>query len=342
MMRFRKNILEMKPYRVPAKLPPIRLDKNESPFDVPDYIKESVFKYFKTNNFNRYPEIDSESLRKKIADKTGSPENGVFISNGGDALIPEILSLFEGEQIITFTPTFSMYSFYASRMGLETVEIELDNGFALPENIESDPEKTALIVICSPNNPSGNDMEEAKIREILDKGIPVLLDQAYVEFSEKDYSHLLKDYENLIILRTFSKAFGLSGLRIGYALTGETIAAQFRKAHSPFSLNTFSSRVAYEMIEESNLLKEKLNFIKTERDALFEEFSEIIPVRSSANFLLIKADCYQYFFENGIATRKFSGDLSDFVRITIGTKEENELVRRLLKRFLNKNKTWIH
>jgi histidinol-phosphate aminotransferase len=332
----------MRPYKVPAQLPTIRLDKNESPFDVPEHIKDRVFDHFKKNNFNRYPEIDSQSLRKKIADKMGLYENTIFVSSGGDALIPEILSLFEGEQIVTFTPTFSMYSFYAARMGLKTVEVELDSSFHMPSASVIDLEKTSVVVICSPNNPSGNDMEEEEIRRILDTGIAVLLDQAYVEFSEKDYTFLLKEYDNLIILRTFSKAFGLSGLRVGYALTGEAIAQHFRKAHSPFSLNTFSSQVAFEMINESELVNEKIAFIKSERDSLYEEFSGIIPVKSAANFLLIKADCYDYLFERGIATRKFSGKMSGFIRLTIGTKEENELVKSLLERFVNKNRTWIH
>jgi histidinol-phosphate aminotransferase len=341
-MRFRKNIIEMKPYKVPAQLPPVRLDKNESPFDVPDYIKERVFKHFTTNNFNRYPEIDSKSLREKIAQKMEVSENTVFVSNGGDALIPEIISLFDGEEIVTFPPTFSMYTFYASRMGLKTVEIPLDQSFNIPGNLAFDTDKTSLIIICSPNNPTGNDIPVERIRAILELKIPVLLDQAYVEFSEKDYRFLLKEYDNLIILRTFSKAFGLSGLRVGYAITSDRIAQEFRKAHSPFSLNSFSSQIACEMIEERALMSNQVAFIVEERARFYEEFKALIPVQSSANFLLLKVDCYDYLLERGVATRKFNGAMSDFIRVTIGSFEENELVKRLLKRFLSKNNTWIH
>src|SRR6056297_2220943 len=174
-MKFRKNIIEMEAYTVPKKLPPVRLDKNESPFDVPLEIKKKVFEYFHNNPFNRYPEIDSHTLRAAIAqDKSIDPEQ-VFVSNGGDALIPEIISLFEGEEVVTFQPTFSMYGFYSQRYGLKVTEVELDETFSLPETFKPDPEKMSLVVICSPNNPTGNDIEEDRIRKILETGVPVLL-----------------------------------------------------------------------------------------------------------------------------------------------------------------------
>src|SRR6056297_2890331 len=341
-MKFRKNIIEMEAYTVPKKLPPVRLDKNESPFDVPLEIKKKVFEYFHNNPFNRYPEIDSLTLRAAIAqDKAIDPQQ-VFVSNGGDALIPEIISLFEGEQVVTFHPTFSMYGFYAMRFGLTVREVELDENFAIPDSFEADPARTALVVICSPNNPTGNDMEEKKIRKILDSGVPVLLDQAYVEFSEKDYLPLINEYENLIILRTFSKAFGMSGLRIGYAITSKTIAKHFSRAHAPFSMNIFSAEMALEMLKNKELIQEKVEFIKRERDKLQEAFADLVPVKSSANFVLLKTDAYDFLFKRGIAVRKFSGKMDEYIRVTIGTEEENETVKRLILDFESKHHTWIH
>ncbi|MFP4460803.1 MAG: histidinol-phosphate transaminase [Thermotogota bacterium] len=341
-MRFRKNIIEMEAYTVPKKLPPVRLDKNESPFDVPLEIKKKVFEYFHNNPFNRYPEIDSLTLRAAIAeDKSIDPEQ-VFVSNGGDALIPEILSLFEGEQVVTFQPTFSMYGFYALRYGLNVNEVELNEGFSIPDSFVPDPEKMALVVICSPNNPTGNDMTEEKIRKILDTGVPVLLDQAYVEFSEKNYLPLLNEYENLIILRTFSKAFGMSGLRIGYAITSKIIADHFRRAHAPFSMNIFSAEMALEMLKHKAIIQEKVRFIKRERDKTQEELANLVPVKSSANFVLLKTDAYNFLFQRGIAVRKYSGKLNEYIRVTIGTEEENEAVKRLIREFESKHHTWIH
>lgn len=341
-MRFRKNIIEMEAYTVPKKLPPVRLDKNESPFDVPLAIKKKVFEYFHDNPFNRYPEIDSLTLRSKIAEEKAIDPEQIFVSNGGDALIPEIISLFEGEQVVTFQPTFSMYGFYAMRYGLNVTDIDLDKNFSIPDSFIPDPEKMALVVICSPNNPTGNDMEESKIRKILDTGVPVLLDQAYVEFSEKNYLPLLEEYENLIILRTFSKAFGMSGLRIGYAITSKTIANHFRRAHAPFSMNIFSAKMALEMLKNKAIIQEKVAFIKRERDKLQEVLADLVPVKSSANFVLLKTDAYDFLFKRGIAVRNFSGKMDEYIRVTIGTEEENETVKRLIGEFESKHHTWIH
>lgn len=341
-MRFRKNIIEMEAYTVPKKLPPVRLDKNESPFDVPLEIKKKVFEYFHDRPFNRYPEIDSATLREAIAADKGVEAEQVFVSNGGDALIPEIMSLFEGEQVVTFQPTFSMYEFYAMRYGLKACEVELDEAFAIPDSFEADRTRTALVVICSPNNPTGNDMSEERIRKILESGVPVLLDQAYVEFSEKDYLPLVNEYENLIILRTFSKAFGMSGLRIGYAIASKQIARHFRRAHAPFSMNIFSTEMALQMMKKGDLVREKVATIKRERDLFQEEFADLIRVKSAANFVLLKSDAYDFLFKRGIAVRPFTGKMGEYIRITIGTQEENEAVKRLIREFESKHHTWIH
>jgi histidinol-phosphate aminotransferase len=235
-----------------------------------------------------------------------------------------------------------MYGFYAMRYGLNVTDIDLDENFSIPDSFIPDPEKMALVVICSPNNPTGNDMEESKIRKILDTGVPVLLDQAYVEFSEKNYLPLLEEYENLIILRTFSKAFGMSGLRIGYAITSKTITDHFRRAHAPFSMNIFSAKMALEMLKNKAIIQKKVAFIKRERDKLQEALADLVPVNSSANFVLLKTDAYDFLFKRGIAVRNFSGKMDEYIRVTIGTEEENETVKRLIGEFESKHHTWIH
>lgn len=341
-MKFRENIMTMQPYSVPKRLPAVRLDKNESPFDVPACIKQKVFEHFQTTPFNRYPEIDSQILREALAKELNVQSSRVFISSGADALIPEIINLFEGSQVITFQPSFSMYDFYISRRGLQMEAVELDENFAIPDGFSPDLERTALVIICSPNNPTGNDMAIEKIRAILDTGVPVLLDQAYVEFSENDYLSLVNEYDNLIILRTFSKAFGISGLRVGYAITSEKVARHLSKAHAPFALNSFSAQMALEMLNNKEMIQERIDFIKAQRDALQEELNPLVPVNSCANFVLVKTDAYDFLYQRGIAVRQFRGKLNEYIRITIGTEEENEAVKKLLKEFETKHHTWIH
>ncbi len=342
-MRFRESVMKMQPYTVEKDLPKIRLDKNESPFDVPLRIKERVLADFLDLPLNRYPEIDSETLRREIANDLGleakvkdmAAYDRVFLASGSDALLPEIISLFDIRDVVTFAPTFSMYGFYAGRRGIKHVEIPLDSEYNIPDGIADDLKGEHLVFICSPNNPTGNDIPRESIETILKTGVPVVLDQAYVEFSDNDYLDLLETYDNLIVLRTFSKAFGISGLRVGYAVASEPISRMWKRIQSPFSLNSFSARMAHELITHKDLVNEQIQIIKEERDRLYEEFQEIAAVRSSTNFILFNTDAYDDFKQNGVAVRRFNGRLKGKIRVTIGTKEENDIVRRILRIKLN-------
>lgn len=312
----------------------INLDKNENPFDVPKKLKKKIIKELEKIPFNRYPPIICNDLRKKIADYLGFKTENIVLGNGSDQLIDNILDLFKRNKIIINTPTFEMYSFYARKKGLDVIDIPLDKNFQLQQVWELDNDVN-IIFICSPNSPTGNIISREKIIKTLETNNIVVLDEAYVEFAEKDNLDMIKEYDNLVILRTFSKAFGLAGIRFGYAITNKNFADNLVKTMSPYNINSFTLKIAEKMIDNYDLIEKRVKYIIKERNRLKKTF-EKYAYPSSTNFVLLDLDAYNYLLDRGIKVRRFNGRLSNKVRITIGNKNENQEVIDTLKDYIKK------
>ncbi|NJE08653.1 histidinol-phosphate transaminase [Thermococcus sp. M39] len=331
-MKIQELVKSFEPYRVLEGDYKIWLDKNESPFDLPDEIKKEIFEELKRIPLNRYPHITADSLRERLAEFLGFEKENIIVGNGSDELISLILKLFEGEHIVISSPTFAMYSFYAKLEGVKVVDVPLDENFKL-RNIEDYAENARAIFICSPNNPTGNMQERERIISVLETGAPVILDEAYVEFAKKSNLDLVNEYENLIVLRTFSKAFGLAGVRVGYAVANEKIIDYLLRIKAPFSLNVISMRIAELMLDHYDLVKQNINYIIKERERIYKEFKDY-AYPSEANFLLMRLNAYEFLLERGIVVRKLGGRLEGHIRVTIGKKEENDEFIKALKEFL--------
>lgn len=333
-MNFNRCIEKFVPYKPAEAEGKICLNKNESPFDIPECMKERILEKIRKISFNRYPDTDSTGLRKKVSEKTGISEDMIIAGSGSDALISEIMHLFDGSHIVTFTPTFSMYSFYAKRMGIKVVEIPLDKNFNIPDFDLNIIRNAHSVFIPNPSNPTGNLFDETKIKKIIETGAPVVLDEAYWEFTGKESLGLLDEYENLIILRTFSKAMGLSGLRIGLGFANRKIMDRWFSIKSPYNLNAVSELTAIEMLENQVMINDNIAFINSEKKRIYEEFSDI-SYESAANFILMKVDAFDFLFENGILVQKFDGRLEKHIRVTVGSRAENDFFIFKLKEFLS-------
>ncbi len=333
-MKIRELIKSFEPYRVLEGNYKIWLDKNENPFDLPPEIKEEIFEELRKTPFNRYPHITAMPLREAIAEFYGlSPEN-VAVGNGGDELLSYLIRIFEGDYIVTTPPTFGMYYFYAKLNEIPVVEVPLDESFTINGDMIAEKAKRASIVfITSPNNPTGNTQPREEILKVLDTGVTVVLDEAYAEFSEKSCIDLFDEYENLIILRTFSKAFSLAGARVGYFLASEEIVDALYRIKSPFSLNSLTMITAKVMLNHYDVVIERVNYIIKERERIYKEFKDY-AYPSEANFLLMRLDAYEFLLERGIVVRKLGGRLERHIRVTIGKKEENDELINALKEFL--------
>lgn len=314
----------------------IHLDKNESPYDLPKGIKEEIFEEIKDVELNRYPPLQPESLEKKIADHVGFSADNISVGNGSDALLPLLFELFEAEQVVIGTPTFSMYSFYAKRKGLEINEVPLDEDFVIPP-IWDALEKPSIVCICSPNSPTGNLQPLDRILEALESGDVVILDEAYAEFSGESSIDLIKEYDNLIVLRTLSKAFGLAGLRIGYAVGPARIIDYLNKIRSPFNQDILSIKIAEKILDHSEMVEENVEKIVGERERLLNRFEEYV-YPSKSNFILMDLDAHEYLRNKGIHVRKMDGRLEGMIRVTVGTKEENDEFIEGLEEFLEGSK----
>ena len=331
-MRIREIVKAFESYKVVEGDYGIWLDKNENPFDVPAEIKEEIFKELKSVPFNRYPHITADPLRERIAEFLGFEKENVIVGNGSDELISLILKLFEGDYIVISSPTFGMYDFFAKLEGIDLVDVPLDEKFKL-QNVENYAENAKAIFICSPNNPTGNTQEGEKIISVLETGAPVILDEAYIEFAEGSNVDLVNEYDNLIVLRTFSKAFGLAGIRVGYAVGSEEIINYLLRIKPPFSLNVISMKIAELMLDHYDVIKQNINYIIKERERIYKEFKEY-AYPSEANFLLMRLNAYEFLLERGIVVRKLGGRLDGHIRVTIGKKEENDELIKALKEFL--------
>lgn len=324
----------------------IFLDANETAFDA----KIATSGLLK--NLNRYPDPLADSLRQKLATAVGIHQNQILVGNGSDELIWLTLFAFAAvrENILVSEPTFSMYEVFAKLAGVNVKKVPLEKDFSFDSSkiLKAINGKTKIIFLCSPNNPTGRAIPRADIEKIvkLSKKI-VVVDEAYIEFvPRKSVASLVKRYPNLIVLRTFSKAWGLAGARIGYALASREIIEILAKIRAPYSVDSISARLAERTLGQRKKMETNVAKILCERDRVAQqlgEFScEIFP--SDANFLLVKFSrkksahkIFEKLSKNfGIVVRDFSSKkyLKNCLRITIGTPAENIQLLFALKKLL--------
>ncbi len=337
-------------YNLPKTDYNIKLDQNENPNDLPDELKSAVLKAIFDQNWNRYPELLSGNIRQKIGNWLDLPWNSIMVGNGSNEILLAIMmTLLEtGKRLVTVSPTFYLYSFYGDILNAKIDVVPLMENFQFPvaELVSkvSEPDVT-LTVLCSPNNPTGNGISSNDLLKILKAAHGfVLVDEAYHDFSSQDFSILLDSYPNLILTRTFSKAYGFSLGRFGYGLGASELVTEVYKVLLPYNLNGFSELAAGIFIQNSDHIKRKSSEIIRQRDWLFQQLNgisglEVYP--SEANFILIRPDCdCSFLFDqlvlNGILLRdvSFYPGLGNHLRITVGRPEENQAVLKLLRQFV--------
>jgi histidinol-phosphate aminotransferase len=271
--------------------------------------------------------------------------DSIGIGNGSDELVSIVLQTFidPGDTIAISNPTFSMYKIYGTICGARIWEYNQDSSFRikLDEFIGClEKEKPKIVFLCNPNNPTGSSLELSEIEQIL-KEIDsiVIVDEAYFEFSGVTASGLLSNYDNLIILRTFSKAFGLAGLRVGYMLACPSVISYIDRVRSPFNVNAFAQAAAVEVLGNIDIVSERIEIIKSERTRLTGMLTKLEGLRcyeSCSNFLLVRSSYAEEIFkrlqEAGIYIRSYSDpQLLDCLRITIGSPEENDSFFEIIK-----------
>ncbi len=344
----KSQIREMQAYSLKPYSYSIKLNQNESPYDLPRALKEEIVSAFCSTSWNRYPSFGSDALVQKLAGHLHMPQSGILVGNGSNDMLQLVMSsvLVPGDRVLVVAPTFLIYSQIAHTLGAEVVEIGLADDWTFP--IEALKQAVAapglkLSILCSPNSPTGSELAAPGLKEIVQAspGL-VLLDEAYHEFTDGDSLALLRNAPNLLIARTLSKAMGLAGLRVGYVMADESLVHELSKAKLPYNLNSFSELVAVTLLDNFDLVRNRVEMIKAERDRLRASLTQFPTVRvfpTTANFLMIEVDSSSAVFKAlrdlGVLVRDISSyhpRLANKLRVSVGTPEENNAFVDALKR----------
>lgn len=311
------------------------LDANENPFET---------------GLNRYPDPLQWKLKAAISQLKGVPAEQIFLGNGSDEAIDLVVRIFcepRQDHILILPPTYGMYQVSAdiADVGIRSVSLTPDFQPDVEAILAAANEHSKILFICSPNNPTGNDVELERIRSLCAqfKGI-VVVDEAYIDFSKQtSCTSLLAEFPNLIVLQTFSKAWGMAGIRLGMAFASTEIIQLFNKVKPPYNINQLTQQIALETLETSqDDYRQLLSTLLNERERLIKGLGELQFVEkifpSDANFILVKMDdpngTYQYLVEEGIIVRNRNSVhlCAGSLRITVGRPEENDALLTALNK----------
>jgi histidinol-phosphate aminotransferase len=346
----RNGIKELQPYDVADITCRVKLDAHENPYSLPGFVQEKIEQACSWLAFNRYPDPNAHILRKNLSIKLSVLPEMIVMGNGSDELILYLLLCFGPKKIIFPLPTFSMYDILA-RITLSTCAgIPLDDDFELNEEeiIDEAKKDAAIIFLSYPNNPTGNCFSRKKIEKIISQtDALIVLDEAYYEFSKETFLPLVHECERVVVLRTFSKAFGLAGLRIGYMIAQPSVINEVRKVKLPYNLNAFSQAAASLSIENAPLFLPIVQEIMDEQKRISDILGTICKIKvypSKANFILFKMiddicakDVFNSLINEGVLIR-YLGDvpgLNNCLRVTVGRHEENNEFLQAIKKIIN-------
>jgi|TARA_B110000908_G_C10243143_1_gene447200 histidinol-phosphate aminotransferase len=310
----------------------IYLDANESPFE---------------NGVNRYPDNKHYELKTVLSKIKNVQESQIVFGNGMDEILDLIVRVFcdpSLDQIITLPPTYGMYNVIASTNNVENIEVPLNSDFSInvQKVLSKASEKTKIIFLCSPNNPTGNSFKYCDVLKLINEfdGI-IVLDEAYIDFSSNNsLTELINEHDNLIITQTLSKAYGMAGLRLGMGLSNKKIIDYINKIKPPYNINSLSEKKVLSELKNIQSVKKNIMIVLNEKLKLQTALVNLCFVEkvfnSDANFLLVKVDdvklrCTQ-LLKNGIIVRDRSNDFlcENCLRITVGTPAQNRFLIKTL------------
>jgi len=320
----------------------IKLDANENPYGCSPRVNQALASY---PYLNIYPDAGQTELRKLLEGYTGIGAGHIVAGSGSGELIDLILRLLvePGDEVISCVPAFAMLRFSTEICSGKLVEVLRDKDFNINVNAvkAAISKRTKIMLIDNPNNPTGNLACSEDILAIVNAGLPVLVDEAYFEFAGETLAPLVSQYENLMVLRTFSKWAGLAGLRIGYGIFPPKIADYLMKIKLPYNVNVAATVAIRESLKDIGYLMSNIKAIVAERDRLFTELEKLKflkPFPSQANFILcsvvdgLASMFHQKLERKGILVRYFDTPLlRNYIRISVGKPEHTDALIRALR-----------
>jgi len=320
----------------------IKLNSNENPYGCSPRVQQALADY---PYLNIYPDANQRELRSLLSEYTGVGTEYIVASNGGDELIDHILRMFiePGDEVVDCVPSFGIFRIRTHICGGTLVEVPRDEDFAV--NVKAVKaaitKKTKMIVLVSPGNPTGTLMPQKDILEIADTALPVLVDEAYFEFSGETVSQFVSQYENMMVIRTLSKWAGLAGMRIGYGIFPPEIVTYLMKIKLAFNVNAAAVVAVRESLKDLDYLQDNVRKIISERERLFAELSQLTflkPYPSQANFVfcsVLNSDAVtirEKLEDRGIWVGSYSiGQGRNGLRISVGKPEHTDALLKALR-----------
>lgn len=331
----RPQVRKLEAYSIDETPCRVKLDAMESPFPMPDNVRQEIAEAVKSAPINRYPDPSAKKLKQAIAGMWGIEPAQTVLGNGSDELIQAVILAFGGPVLVP-APTFSMYEITSRALAQDVVAVSLTKDFSLDADKmigKAKQVKARVIFLASPNNPTGNRFSDEAIMKILDKtNAAVVIDEAYFSFSGKTYLRRMKDHPNMIILRTLSK-IGLAGLRIGTLTASLGVIAELNKVRLPYNINALSQAAALVVLGHWNTLYEQISLLISERERLYNALSSMRGVAaypSETNFILFRTDrdasrVHAKLKQAGILIKDLNrpGPLKNCLRVTVGAPIEN-------------------
>ena len=341
----------LRAYTLPERPAAVKLDQNENPWDLPEALKRRVLAAALARPWSRYPAFDPKQLLQALADFSGWRADGILAGNGSNELIEALLAVTvgAGTRVVIPEPTFTLYALLTTILGGAATRVLMfsDAAGSFVYDVDALLEArrasgASLTIVCSPNNPTGTSLSLADVEQLCGDGEGlVVIDEAYHEFAGASVVPLLARFPNLVVLRTFSKAMGMAGLRVGYLLASPELVSEVNKARLPYNVNFFSQLGALAALEERETLARNVRRLVEGRERLLARLTDVPGVRahaSDANFFLLellKADpkaVWDALERRGVLVRDVTSYplLARCLRVSVGSEEENDAFLRAL------------
>ena len=338
-MKEKQSVKELQPYVVNPVVCSVKLDANEGNKDLfKDLIKDIGDDFY----LNLYPDDNYTQLKEAIVNYIGCKIENISVGNGSSELLDLCVKTFvdTNELILSLDPTFSMYSIYAKIVNSRYIGAGEGNDFIINVDDviksikENDPK---LTIICNPNNPTGTTIKRDDVLRIVKStDNVVIVDEAYMEFSNESVVDEIENYDNLIVVKTMSKAFSMAGIRTGYLIANEELVKTIEKVRPPYNLNSISALLATKALKQKDKMLSYVENLKVEREKIYEKLLDmgVKAYKSGANFVFFSSkvdNLAEKLIDNDVLIRKFGGKLDNYYRVTVGSKEENEAFLNAMK-----------
>ena len=341
-MKEKQSVKELQPYVVNPVVCSVKLDANEGNKDLfKDLIKDIGDDFY----LNLYPDDNYTQLKEAIVNYIGCKIENISVGNGSSELLDLCVKTFvdTNELILSLDPTFSMYSIYAKIVNSRYIGAGEGNDFTINvddiiKSIEENNPK--LTIICNPNNPTGTIIKRDDVLRIVKStDNVVIVDEAYMEFSNESVVDEIENYDNLIVVKTMSKAFSMAGIRTGYLIANEELVKTIEKVRPPYNLNSISALLATKALKQKDKMLSYVENLKVEREKIYEKLIDmgVKAYKSGANFVFFSSkvdNLAEKLIENDVLIRKFGGKLDNYYRVTVGSPKENEAFLNAMKKIV--------